>query len=371
MIPGALGDTLKADNVKAVHTEDESVDSLLARRFGPEFARVFGSALVHGVYAADARELSVRAAFPSLWEAQARGGGSIVRGTLLGAIQGLWGQTADQKEEKDDYEVGNVPGLMEGVSVFSFKNGLETLTSAVLQALQSNPNVQLAPQSLLSSIQFDTASQTFKLGLASEGGKASFFTHVVSALPTPSLQTLLPSLQHLPTPPRSTVTLTNLIFPSRHDGAPLHPDGFGYLVPRPADGYSTANREGVLGVVFDSLSLAAQDRARGYTKLTVMQGGPHPRTDAHGSLEAIQAHLETTLGRKGGEPLPKPAFVRTWKHVDCIPAPQPGHLKHVKAMRDEVSAQFAGRLEVIGAGIAGVSVGDCVEMGRRVGRHWS
>jgi oxygen-dependent protoporphyrinogen oxidase len=52
------------------------------RRFGEPFARTFGSAMVHGIYAADSRILSVRAAFPTLWDAEEKGGGSIIRGLL-------------------------------------------------------------------------------------------------------------------------------------------------------------------------------------------------------------------------------------------------------------------------------------------------
>jgi oxygen-dependent protoporphyrinogen oxidase len=33
-------------------------------------------------------------------------------------------------------------------------------------------------------------------------------------------------------------------------------------------------------------------------------------------------------------------------------------------------APWEGRLEIIGAGIGGVSVGDCVEAGKRVGQKW-
>ena len=45
---------------------DESVDEFLTRHFGIDFAQLFGSALIHGIYAADTRMLSVRATFPVL-----------------------------------------------------------------------------------------------------------------------------------------------------------------------------------------------------------------------------------------------------------------------------------------------------------------
>lgn len=42
--------------------------------------------MVHGIYAANARSLSARAAFPFLWEAERRGQGSIIRGLVLDAL---------------------------------------------------------------------------------------------------------------------------------------------------------------------------------------------------------------------------------------------------------------------------------------------
>lgn len=39
--------------------------------------------------------------------------------------------------------------------------------------------------------------------------------------------------------------------------------------------------------------------------------------------------------------------------------------------KDASEGGFAGRMEVIGAGVGGVSVGDCVEQGRNVGSGWA
>lgn len=97
--------------------EDESVDEFLSRRFGSEFARVFGSALVHGIYAADSRKLSLRAAFPSLWNAEDRGRGSIVTGLLR----------APPSEDDLSYDLGELQDKMRDVSVYSFKDGIGTL----------------------------------------------------------------------------------------------------------------------------------------------------------------------------------------------------------------------------------------------------
>ncbi|KAG5640756.1 hypothetical protein DXG03_007302 [Asterophora parasitica] len=96
---------------------DESLDVFLSHRLGPEVARVMGSALCHGIYAADSRELSVRAAFPSLYSVEERGGGSVVRGILKGLLG--FGKAA-QEGQAADYGLGIVEALIRGVAVYSF-----------------------------------------------------------------------------------------------------------------------------------------------------------------------------------------------------------------------------------------------------------
>lgn len=117
-------------------SDDDSLENFLALRLGPELARTLGSALVHGIYAADSRQLSVRAAFPSLWEAARKGKGSIVRGMLArsSGAPSLIGSA---------YELGSVEDLMQDVSVYSFHDGMTTLVEALTSALEQNSNVNL------------------------------------------------------------------------------------------------------------------------------------------------------------------------------------------------------------------------------------
>ena len=118
--------------------EDESVDSFLSRRFGPEFARVFGSALVHGVYAADARNLSVRAGFKGLWEmTEEKGSGSLGRGLVRQMLE------RTKHSQPETYQLGNVEESMKDVAVYSFKNGMQTLTDALERWLEARPNVSI------------------------------------------------------------------------------------------------------------------------------------------------------------------------------------------------------------------------------------
>lgn len=196
---------------------------------------------------------------------------------------------------------------------------------------------------------------------------------MVSALPLPELRGVLSPatpLPHLTTNTYSSVTVVNLVFslpPS--SSLPLHPDGFGYLVPRPMDGYVANRGSGILGCVFDSSSTAAQDTP-GLVKMTMMLGGPY----FFGSVSPPQVDVPTLLSELAdqlGRPLPSPLFVKVHTNARCIPLYAVGHLQRMEELKQALASEpWNGRLDVVGAGVGGVSVGDCVEAGRRIGRSW-
>ncbi|KAF8830604.1 hypothetical protein HHX47_DHR2001142 [Lentinula edodes] len=360
LLPHVLKEPVKRRNRPSGIT-DESVDSFMTRRFGPIFARTFGSALVHGIYAADSRQLSVRAAFPSLWAMEDRGWGSVVRGALL----------PDTASPRVDYDVGDIPDMMKNVSVYSFTDGIGTLTGALATRLQNQPNVEILCDTPISSLGV-AENGLLEVHLAS--GQKVNPTHIVSALPLPVLNNLLSptsSLPHLTANPSSSVVVLNLIFPQTQPR--LHPAGFGYLIPRPPSGY-TLDNSGILGTVFDSCALSAQDSDAGnLTKMTVMMGGPNPITPSHTDLDAVLKQLSVHLTAPDDflKVLPDPIYTRTHRHVDCIPTPTPGHLERMEELKVTLAkGVWSGRLEVIGAGVRGVSLGDCVESGKRVGENW-
>jgi protoporphyrinogen/coproporphyrinogen III oxidase len=159
--------------------------------------------------------------------------------------------------------------------------------------------------------------------------------------------------------------VANLVFPA--PPSEIHPEGFGYLIPRPASDYSHIS-PAILGTVFDSCSLHAQDTSIQITKLTVMMGGPYPSLTAENtSLSFIMRTLEEHLQRR----LPDPIFWKVWRNENCIPTFTPGHLERMEEMRNVLRDRWEGRLEVIGASVGGVSVGDCVEASKRAGESWS
>ncbi|KAF8126419.1 hypothetical protein K438DRAFT_1647355 [Mycena galopus ATCC 62051] len=347
---------------------DESLESFMTRRGHPVTARVLGSALVHGIYAADARLLSVRAAFPKLWELEEKGNGRILWHLLTRSKQEKQDEKDKEEEDRKRYQLGDVPQLMDGVSVYSFRDGMGTLTEALTRSLSKNPNIRILSGTAVTALRFD---EEHGFEITTDRTNPVLPSHIVSALPLPVLNKIIPEshpLPYLTTNPASSVTAINLVFPGTKK---LFPPGFGYLVCRPEDDYP-ADDAGILGVTFDSASLAAQDAlapGEGITKVTVMMGGPHRAPDT--ALPVVLAHLRYHLNRR--TPLPEPLVTRTWHHRECIPTPLPGHLERMKKLREALQVGgggWEGRMEVIGAGVRGVSVGDCVESGRAVGMEW-
>ncbi|EIN08516.1 FAD/NAD(P)-binding domain-containing protein [Punctularia strigosozonata HHB-11173 SS5] len=375
--------------------EDESVDAFLARHFGPGFARTFGSALVHGIYAADARALSVRAAFPALAALSDSGRGSVLRGALRLSLARGHGNAPGKGKEMEVEMEGAAHDAVRGASVFSFRDGMQTLPDALADALRKTPNVRLLARTAVGRIAHDRATDTIELELkdAENGERVDVpgppVTHVLSALPLPALSSVLRSshshshsssssypLRDIPTEfPSATVTVVNLVFPPTPSGAPLqlHPAGFGYLVPRPERGYddvaAASNPLGVLGAVFDSCALGgAQDYAlppprsspfcdgkaeygsSRFAKITVMLGGPYHRHRPDRSApvsprwvdELVHGHLRGALAIPAEVELPEPAFAMVRTHVRCIPSFAPGHLGAVRKVRAAARAIVGG-----------------------------
>ena len=133
---------------------DESVDSFFSRRFGEAFARTLGSALIHGIYAADSRRLSLLAAFPQLRASEKRGNGSVIWGELgppawlnsKANNDGSGSKSEDEEEEEEKWEGGGdewEARFRRTAALFSFKEGVETLVRALVEALGRFPNVVL------------------------------------------------------------------------------------------------------------------------------------------------------------------------------------------------------------------------------------
>lgn len=102
-----------------------------------------------------------------------------------------------------------------------------------------------------------------------------------------------------------------------------------------------------------------------------MLGGPYFSDPSSSPQKVDIPALVSELSYQLDRSLPSPLFVKVYTNVGCMPDYAVGHVGRMEELKRALASEpWNGRLEVIGAGVAGASVRDCVEAGRNVGRKW-
>jgi len=348
--------------------DDESVGSFLERRTGStNLADNIVSAVLHGIYAGDVNQLSMRSLLPSVWHAEAMAG-SVVIDMVQKMSSGLTPMRYEDAILLQELQGQSNNGMgtelqtkMSGTSVYSFKKGIGALSEALETSLRANPNVTIKPSTQVQNVQYDGQSDSVTLS-TNKNQTPAYHSNVISTISGRSLSyltntTTLPSLQFTHA---VTVMVVNLYFT---DPGLLREHGFGYLLPRALP--LSQNPERALGVVFDSDATIGQDSIPG-TKLTVMLGGhwwddfsvyPDEEEGAAMAKAVVKRHL-------GIED--EPAMVNVGLQKDCIPQYTVGHDARMGKAHQELMREFKGKLAVAGNSYSGVGLNDCVRNARDV-----
>lgn len=130
LLPSALSEPFKSRPPSTL--TDESVDSFIRRRLGPGIAENMISAMVHGIYATDSRKLSVRAAFPSMWDAESKHGSLI-----LGMMRGTKGKEEVKREKAEWAGLGELGKKREKWSLYGLQGGLGSLTKRLEREIRA------------------------------------------------------------------------------------------------------------------------------------------------------------------------------------------------------------------------------------------
>ena len=320
-----------------IRTSDISLAELVRSHFTQELVDYAVNPLIAGIYAGDPEKLSVRHAFPSLWQAE-RSHGSLIRGMIAGS-----------KAKKAKGEGGVAP-------LISFRRGLQTLTDTLAARLPAG-SVKLGV-----TVETLLPGRPHRLVWKQDGQSASGeFDAVVLAVPAPALAQFtlgtlgerpLASLENIIHPP-----VASLFLGYRREQL-THPlDGFGGLVP-------AVEQRDVLGILFSS-SLFADRAPAGHVCLTVFAGGS--RQPAHAQLSApellakIDRDLRDLVGATGA-----PVYLRHNQWPRAIPQYVPGYerwLDQITALENRHAGLFIG-----GNARDGISVPDCVKSGGRLAR---
>ncbi|KAI8906531.1 Protoporphyrinogen oxidase [Powellomyces hirtus] len=361
LLKGLVLSLLKEPFVAASKASDESIHSFVSRRFGQNVADNLVSAVLHGIYAGNAKELSVRSAMPLLWELEKKHG-SVGRGLLAPpdrkAVAAALKKAREDAKTRDANADAFVRELQSTTSIYSFKDGMQTLTDALHRDLETKENVELV-RGEVEQISLGPNPEVFHSG-DSNPIKAD---HVISTLPASALHSLLPSSQQplaslLSTIKSVNVATVNLAFRGSASKV-LSLNGFGYLIP-------LTEPTGVLGIVFDSCAMPEQD-APDATRMTVMMGGHrfeqyygNPDTVSMDTLrDAALTAARTHLGIDA-----ELIDVNVALHRQCIPQYTVGHHDRLQEMHNTILRDCGGTLSLAGASYFGVGVNDCVKGAR-------
>jgi protoporphyrinogen/coproporphyrinogen III oxidase len=308
-----------ADESVAAFTRRKSSAQLLDRLVGP---------FVSGIYAGDPERLSLRSAFPQLYQAE-KSAGSIVRGML---------RLAKSKR-----------GPRERPTLQSFREGNETLVRALAN--------QLGPALLTETSVAQISRQndgSFDVQLKSKRGDESVSVRsLILATPTDVTGRVLSGLDssfetQLSSVDYAAVAVVSLGYHKKDVGHSLN--GFGFLVPR-----STGLR--VLGSVWNS-SLFSSRAPEGHALLTSFVGGA---TDPFASQ--LKPEELVSLVHREISPLLSIKSSHVFSNVTIWPRALPQYnLGHCDRLAEvaKASSRFPG-LWLTGNYLRGPAIGSCVD----------
>lgn len=95
-----------------------------------------------------------------------------------------------------------------------------------------------------------------------------------------------------------------------------------------------------------------------------MLGGPYPYPSSLSDAQLVAAVLRR-ISSQLGHVLPQPVHYAVHRNAESIPTYFVGHTARMGELKRALRERWGGRMKVIGAGVGGVSVADCVKAGRQ------
>lgn len=315
--------------------DDESIYDFISRRLGSGIANKFMDPLTSGIYAGNIHQLSLKSCFPLLHEWE-KTKGSLIKGALA-------------KKKVVNNNLSPFVERLQKEDLFSFKDGMETLTHEIKRQL--NSHIKLKNHAV--GIQFHSDEVVVELN----NGTVMKADHLFSALPLHALGDLIkplsPKLEDiLRSIPSSSVAVVSFGYKKNV----LKHKGFGYLVP-------SQEKEDILGVVWDSCVFSDQNYYPKETRLTVMIGGAHmPNFNQFSESMFLEMALKSLFKHLGIQVYPDVIEITLARYA--IPQYLVGHTEKLQQINQALSA-LTSRMTFLGNGFEGVSINDCIARAKK------
>jgi len=309
---------------------DESVATFVRAKFTQELLDRLVGPFVSGIYAGDPEELSLRAAFPKLYEAE-KLSGSVIRGSIRLA------------KNNPKAKPRRRPGL------YSFQQGNATLIHALADFL--GPAIRYNTKT---SEEISRAENRFVLKIVTAGNRQEVCADkLVLATPARVNADLLRLVAPAATFPSfdieyAPVTVVSHGYHKNQVGADLR--GFGFLIPR------TENIR-TLGCVWNSSLFPGRAPADHVLITSFIGGFSNPkirRFSEQENVESVRREVGAIL-RMSGDPVVE----HVTNYDSAIPQYNVGHTQRLQTIKDSV-AKVPG-LWLAGNYWNGPAIGACIE----------
>ena len=309
----------------------ESISEFVKRRLGKEFLDYAINPFVAGVYAGNPEDLSVKSAFPKLFELEEKYGGLII-----GTIRSI-------RERKRRAEKSK-----QSAKMFSFKSGMQVLPKTITKHLGK----KVCLQSDVVSIKKNGTG--YQVAYHNEDGlQIVDCNKIISTVPAYAAtdlfghfdKDLTKHLNEIYYPP---VLVLYLVYKKEEIGQPL--DGFGFLIP-------SRERKSFLGAIWSSVIFPGRtdDTTAAFTLF--IGGARNPE------IGSIDKEILISKVRKEFELIMKitsDPVLMTYKYWSkAIPQYNIGYIEHERYF-DEFEKNNPG-LILSGNYRGGISIGDCVK----------
>ena len=319
---------------------DESLASFFCRRVGQEAFDRLIEPLVAGIYAGDARELSVKATFPRFCEMEQKYGG---------LIKGVLAQRSASKSP---------PAVRKPSMFVTLRGGLGTMVEALIKKVDSKGAALRLGKQVIDLQMTHANSNGYKVVL--EDGETLSADRVVLATPAyvssrlmkPHHESLSNLLDQIPYASTATVSLAY-----RTEDVTKSVRGFGFVIPR---------KEGKSLIASTWTSLKWPNRTQpSQTLIRCYVGGTGRETvldcDDGALVSYVREELRTIVGMTH-----MPIYTKVFRWERSMPQYTCGHLDRVRKIR-EIQQSLKG-LYLTGAAYEGIGIPDCIREGFRTGR---